>query len=147
MNDLKPVLEKILHSMIELDALLKEEIAQLSRARINPVALQTLSDEKSKILATIGFYDDQRKEKEGHGKLTAPYSSHALLYPLWEKIVYQVRRSNKLNQNVFNLLDIHMKNTNGLKELVKNVGTNVSLYDASGHSSSVLSGKVYDINI
>lgn len=147
MKYLRFTLNKMLSAMVELEVLLKEEVAQLSGAQINPISLQIISDSKSKLLATIGHYDELRKEQENDLRLMSPYPEDAQLGMLWEKIIAQIKQSNYLNQNVYGLLDIHMQKMNNIKNLVNKTGTDTSLYGSSGHSNSSASGRVYDINI
>lgn len=71
-DQLEKNLIKLQTLLDELEGTLLEEVSQLSRARINPVSLQVISDNKSRLLAAINFYDEERKHAEK--KCTALYS-------------------------------------------------------------------------
>ena len=56
------ILNKLHSALIELEALLIEEVSQLRKVQINPVSLQIISDNKKQLLSTISHYDEMRKQ-------------------------------------------------------------------------------------
>jgi len=147
MENLRFILDKIQTTVAELGLILAEEANQLKRPQINPVLLQIVSDSKSRLLSTIAYYEEQRKELEASLKIAAPYSLNAELSTHWSSITMKVKKANALNQEIYGLLDMHLQKTNSLKNIVNKVGTNMSLYGSDGQSKKAQSGKVYNIAI
>lgn len=147
MENLPVILNKLYKLLGELEATLVEEIGQLSRAQINPVSLQVISDNKSRLLSAINFYDEQRKQEEKQHKLTFPYPRHSELAALWDRITVVVRKSAELNQKSYQLLNMHMKKMNDFKKIVSQTTTTAQLYGESGNRSNDASGNVYRISV
>ena len=147
MENLRVILLKMHDSIVELEAILTEEMNQLGRPQINPVSLQIISDTKSRLLSTIGYYDEMRAQEEHRLNLAAPYKGHDAFAPLWKKITQRVKTSNGLNKQIATLLEMHMQKTNNLKSLVNQVDNKASTYSADGISRQVASGKIYNISI
>ncbi|MCL6744343.1 flagella synthesis protein FlgN [Kosakonia sp. YIM B13605] len=147
MENLPVILNKLYKLLGELEATLVEEIGQLSRAQINPVSLQVISDNKSRLLSAINFYDEQRKQEEKQHKLTFPYPRHSELATLWDRITVVVRKSAELNQKSYQLLNMHMKKMNDFKKIVSQTTTTAQLYGESGNRSNDASGNVYRISV
>ncbi|AHJ76954.2 flagella synthesis protein FlgN [Kosakonia sacchari] len=147
MENLPVILNKLYTLLGELEATLVEEIGQLSRAQINPVSLQVISDNKSRLLSAINFYDEQRKQEEKQHQLTFPYPHHSELATLWDRITVVVRKSAELNQKSYQLLNMHMKKMNDFKKIVSQTTATAQLYGESGNRSNDASGNVYRISV
>ncbi|MDN2485603.1 MULTISPECIES: flagella synthesis protein FlgN [Kosakonia] len=147
MENLPVILNKLYTLLGELEATLVEEIGQLSRAQINPVSLQVISDNKSRLLSAINFYDEQRKQEEKQHQLTFPYPRHSELATLWDRITVVVRKSAELNQKSYQLLNMHMKKMNDFKKIVSQTTATAQLYGESGNRSNDASGNVYRISV
>ncbi|MFE4112541.1 flagella synthesis protein FlgN [Kosakonia sp. YIM B13611] len=147
MENLPVILNKLYSLLGELEATLVEEIGQLSRAQINPVSLQVISDNKSRLLSAINFYDEQRKQEEKHHRLAFPYPRHSGLATLWDRITVVVRKSAELNQKSYQLLNMHMKKMNDFKKIVSQTTATAQLYGESGNRSNDASGNVYRISV
>lgn len=147
MENLRFILDKILHAASELDLILTEELDQLKRPQINPVLLQIVADSKSRLLSTIAYYEDQRKAQESSLNITAPYPQHSDLSALWDLVKENVKKANTLNQEIYGLLDMHLQKINSLKSLVNKIGSNMSLYGSDGQSNNAHAGRVYNITI
>ncbi|MDQ1213477.1 flagella synthesis protein FlgN [Pantoea anthophila] len=146
MNDLRIILIKLQTSLEELKPVLAEELNQLNQLQLNPVTLQRLSDNKSRLLATISFFEEQRKAKESELGIIAPYHQ-PLLTSLWESVLAIARQNRELNMAISPLLDLQMQKALTLKNVVKKVSNTVALYSADGTSQSDIKGKAYNINI
>lgn len=133
--------------MAELEAILAEEINQLKRPQINPVSLQIVSDTKSKLLSTIGYYDELRRQEETRLDIKAPYQNSKAFAQLWKKITNRVTNANQFNQNVSSMLDMHMQKVNTIKSLVNKADNGAALYNQDGQSKAGRSGKVYNFSI
>lgn len=140
----------ILHNMVkrldELDSTLAEENRQLSQAQINPVSLQVISDNKSRLLAAINFYDEQRRQEETQLRIAPPFVRHREPAALWERITRIVKKCNEQNQQSFQLLEMHMKRVSDVKKLVSQVASS-PMYGASGGSGQQDSGTMYRISV
>lgn len=147
MENLPVILNKLYTLLGELEATLVEEIGQLSRAQINPVSLQVISDNKSRLLSAINFYDEQRKQEEKQHHLASPYPRHAELATLWDRITVVVRKSAELNQKSYQLLNMHMKKMNDFKKIISQTTATAQLYGESGNRNNDGSGNVYRISV
>ncbi|HCR1907822.1 TPA: flagellar export chaperone FlgN [Enterobacter kobei] len=147
MKPLHTTLCKIHQLLEELQSVLSEELNQLKRAQVNPVSLQMLSDNKSRLLSTINFYDEQRKSEEQQLNLAAPYPQHMTLKTIWEKLISSASKAKLINSSVYPLIEVHMQKAATLKNMVSKVDSGISLYSASGKAQKNLMGKSYDINI
>lgn len=147
MENLSFILENIHQATAELALILTEELNQLNRPQINPVLLQIVTDNKSRLLSTIAHYEEQRKAQESSLKIVAPYKQSTSLSALWSLVKTQVKKANALNQEIYGLLDMHLQKTNSLKRLVNTTGTTMSLYGSDGQSNNVHAGRIYNITI
>ncbi|WLI76350.1 flagellar export chaperone FlgN [Kosakonia sp. H02] len=147
MENLPVILNKLYSLLEELEGTLAEEISQLSRAQINPISLQIISDNKSRLLAAINFYDEQRKQEEKQHRIASPYSQKPKLAALWNNITRVVRKSGELNQKSYQLLEMHMKKVNEVKQVVNRATSSAQLYGQSGNPSNDGSGNVYRISV
>lgn len=147
MNNLRITLMK-LHSLLEeLRPVLAEELSQLNRPQLNPVTLQMLSDNKSRLLSTINFFEEQRKAEESQLGIAAPYDQQPLLKPLWEDVVAIARETRAMNMSIHPILELQMQKALTLKSMVKQMSHRTTLYGADGTSQQTIKGKAYNINI
>lgn len=147
MENLQVVLNKLYTLLDELETTLKEEIRQLSHAQINPISLQIISDNKSRLLSSINFYDEQRKREEKQLNIASPYPQQPELAAHWENITRVVKKSNELNQKSYQLLEMHMKKVNDFKKIVQQTAVSGSLYGQSGNPDSDGSSNAYRISV
>lgn len=146
-DQLEKILIKLQTLLDELEGTLLEEVSQLSRARINPVSLQVISDNKSRLLAAINFYDEERKHAEKNAQLNLPYKNNSRLATRWEGITQVLRRSSDLNQKSNQLLEIHMERVTTLRKLIVQTGSIPSLYGEDGDHSYHRAGNSYRISV
>lgn len=147
MDKLRQTLLKLQELLTQMDDLLIEEIKQLSLLRVNPVALQSISDNKSRLLSAINFYDNQRKQLEKQGQFIAPYTNSIKLANLWNSIVSKTKNANELTHNSAVLLEIHMQKMQEFKKLIKDVEMKSAMYASSGKTENETSGQMYNISI
>lgn len=147
MNDLRITLVKINSLLEELELVLTEELKQLNRPQLNPVNLQMLSDNKSRLLSAINFFEEKRKVEENKLGIAAPYDQQPVLKSLWENVVAIVRQTSKINMNIYPILELQMQKALTLKSMVKQVSNCAALYGADGTSRPDIKGKAYNINI
>lgn len=147
MNNLRNTLGKMQQMLEELETVLAEELNQLKRPQVNPVALQMLSDNKSRLLAAINYFDEQRKSEEKEANVAAPYKRDAGLKRQWDKITATVRTTKQMNSDAYPLIELQMKKAAMLKSMVNKAGSAASLYSADGKTQDSPKGKAYNINI
>ncbi len=147
METLQTVLTEIINALEELDAIMMAEVNQLERPQINPVALQVLTDGKSKLLASLQHYDEKRLQHESHSGNAAPYPHQVQLFVLWQRITERVRRAQTLNIEVESRLQNHLKKNQQLQKVVDQVGNIQTIYDPSGQSHQGPASNKYDISV
>ena len=147
MNELHNTLIKLHTLMEELKPLLMEELSQLHQPQLNPVSLQMLSDNKSRLLSTINYYEVQRKQQEDGLGITAPYEASQTLKRLWQNVIASAQIASDLNSHISPLLELQMQKAKALQNLVKQVNSSVSIYNAEGKSPQSMTGKACNINV
>ena len=147
METLPVILNKLYSLLQELESTLAEEISQLSRAQINPVSLQIISDNKSRLLSAINFYDDQRKQEEKLLHTASPYTQRPQLAAMWSDITRVVKKSAEQNQRSYQLMEMHMKKVKEIKQVVARATSSAQLYGQSGNPSNDGSGNVYRVSV
>lgn len=141
------ILNKLYSALVELEALLIEEVSQLRKVQINPVSLQIISDNKKQLLSTISHYDEMRKQLEITLKITSPYKNNPRIATSWEDINKKIKIANELNNKVAGLLTLHMDKSERLNRLVKKSGSSMPTYSSNGQAELFSSGKVYNLSV
>ncbi|AUY23534.1 flagella synthesis protein FlgN [Mixta calida] len=147
MDTLQATLNKLQETLNELDVVLVEEVKQLSGAQINPVSLQRISDMKSRLLSTVAYYDEQRKQQEDSLQLFAPYPQQPTLAALWNDMVPTIKRASEMNQQTSQLLEMHMQRARNLIRAIDKTAAAPGLYTAGGQSDNNGSTRAYNITI
>ncbi|URQ60848.1 flagellar export chaperone FlgN [Pantoea alhagi] len=147
MQTLQTTLIKLQDTLNELDAVLTEEIKQLSHAQVNAVALQQLSDIKSSLLATLAWHDEQRKQTEKDLQLQAPYEQQPTLTGHWNRILQSTQKARDMNLQASYLLDIHMKKLQSVSKILNKSAASPGLYTAGGQSENNGKARAYNITI
>jgi len=147
MNNLQSVLEKMQHSVCELELLQVEELKQLEQVSINPVSLQMITDMKSQLLSRLRYHDELRMAEEEKLQIKAPYEKHVNLSKQWCKTREHIDKCNILSKKVFVLLDMHMNKTRKINTIINNNKSELSIYSAQGTKSASPQGKIYNLSI
>lgn len=147
MDKLRLTLTELQELLKQMEELLMEEIKQLSLIKVNPIALQSLSDNKSRLLSAIDFYDKQRRQIESQKNAIAPYTNTPKLFKLWESIVAKTKNTNELNHRSFALLEIQIQKMKEFKKLVKDAGMKGAIYAPSGKTEHTVPGQAYNISV
>lgn len=147
MEILHTILAEMKSALEELDAIMVAEVNQLNRPQINAVALQVLTDGKSKLLATLQHFDEKRLQQEAQLTLAAPYHHQVRLFVSWQQITERVRRAQALNIEVETRLQHHLQKNQQIQKVVDQVGNHQALYGPSGESRQRPVGKKYDISV
>lgn len=147
MNELRNTLVKLQTLLEQLKPVLSEELNQLHRLQLNPVTLQMLSDNKSKLLSTINYYEEQRKLQEKALGIAAPYHNDQMLKSLWQSVITSARITRDLNSEIYPILELQMQKAVTLKSMVSQVSNSAALYNANGKAQQSITGKACNINI
>lgn len=147
MNNLRHTLVNMQQLLDELRIILLEEWSQLRRPQVNPVALQLLSDNKSRRLSALAFFDQQRQSQEKALALAAPYAQHNDLNALWQNIAATVHLTKERNLAIYPLIELQMKKAAALNTLAKKARAGAALYSADGRTQNGLKGTAYNITI
>ena len=147
MDTLYPILAQMKTSLEELEAIMTEEVNQLSRGQINPVSLQVLTDNKSQLLSTIHYYDELRRQQEKLFNVESPYKGKLKLFVCWQDISAKVRSTKALNLKVEQLLKGHLQNNQHMQKAVSEAGHIATLYGAGGAKDTLTTRHKYDISI
>lgn len=147
MEKLTALLEKISSTLGELEGLLREENYKLSGAQIDPVTLQVVTDNKSRHLATLAHYENQRQSLEQEKGLAAPYLNDRRLMASWENIVRMTAKLSELNQQNGWLLEQHMENARQLQGMLNKTRIGQMVYGANGHSQHGASDRSFNVNV
>lgn len=147
MENLQATLNKQLDTLNELEAVLAEEIKQLSYAQVNAVALQQLSDNKSRLLSTLAWHDEQRKQWEDQLQLFAPYTHQATLAACWDRLLQSTQKASEMNLQTSHLLNMHMQKVRSLSQAINKAAASPGLYNAGGQSENNGKARAYNITI
>lgn len=147
MEILQTTLNTLQETLNELEAVLTEEIKQLSYAQVNAVALQQLSDNKSRLLSALAWHDEQRKQTEKRLRLQAPYAQQPVLAECWEKLLRTTEKAREMNLQTSYLLDMHMQKVQSLSQAINRAVASPGLYNAGGQSENGGNARAYNITI
>ena len=147
METLQTTLNKLQDALNELEAVLAEEIKQLSCAQVNPVALQQLSDIKSRLLSTVAWHDKQRQQDEQRLRIAAPYQQHTALAACWERLLQSTQTASDMNQQTSHLLNLHMQKVRNFSNAMNKAAVSQGLYTAGGQSENNGKARAYNITI
>lgn len=147
MKNLQTTLNKMLETLNELEVVLTEEIKHLSHAQVNAVALQQLSDIKSRHLSTLAWHDEQRKLTEKTLQLIAPYTQQPTLANSWSRLLESTQKARDMNLKASYLLDIHMQKVQALSKVINKSAVSPGLYTAGGQTDNNGNARAYNITI
>ncbi|MFI8415788.1 flagella synthesis protein FlgN [Serratia sp. NPDC078593] len=142
MENLAQRLDMLLETLNALDIVLTEEHNLLCAGSLPGVALQRVTDNKSQLLATVNYLEQQRTEREHALGIRAPYDAIPALAARWQQVQQLSQRLREKNQHNGLLLNQHLDhNTNALSVLNKH---NKTLYGPDGQSraGSLLGRKI-----
>jgi flagella synthesis protein FlgN len=80
-----------------LDEVMQREQTLLCSGRVNGLALQEITEEKSSLLATVEYLDTERHQQSKSLNLAAPYANNTALSGAWNKISLLCNKLSQLN--------------------------------------------------
>ncbi|WP_114193654.1 flagellar export chaperone FlgN [Edaphovirga cremea] len=134
MPSLAEALNALLETLNALDSTVNAEQTLLCSGLVNGVALQRITEQKSSLLTTLDYQNQQRQLAEKEQRVSAPYAAQRSLVPLWQEIQRLTATLNQRNQHNGLLLEQQIiRNSEALTVLNTRVGQN-TLYGPNGQS-------------
>lgn len=129
---------KTMHSLVEtlqaLDLIIHHEQTLLCSGRVNGVALQHITEQKSSLLTTVDYLDKQRREHDVRLKQTAPYSRQPEIANMWKTVVQLSEKLSHINRHNGLLLDKQLA-YNSQAMAILNASQTQKLYGPNGQTS------------
>jgi len=99
MNDFIKTMNTLVEVLQSLDVVLNQEQTLLCAGRVNGIALQTITEQKSSLLTTVDYLDAQRRQHDKRLKQNAPYSRLPEIAQQWKKVVEISEKLSRMNQH------------------------------------------------
>ncbi len=129
---------KTMNTLVEtlqaLDLIIHHEQTLLCSGRVNGVALQHITEQKSSLLTTVDYLDKQRREHDVRLKQTAPYSRQPEIAGMWKTVVQLIEKLSHINRHNGMLLDKQLA-YNSQAMAILNASQTQKLYGPNGQTS------------
>jgi len=99
MKDFIKTMKTLVETLEALDLIIQHEQTLLCSGRVNGVALQNITEQKSSLLPTVDYLDKQRREHDARLKQTAPYSRQPEIAAMWKAVVQLSEKLSALNRH------------------------------------------------
>ncbi|AGN88160.1 MULTISPECIES: flagella biosynthesis chaperone FlgN [Enterobacteriaceae] len=134
MNRLSDILDQMTVILSALKDVMDAEQKQLSVGNIQSSALQRITEEKSSLLATLDYLEQQRRSAQ-----KAQHSANDDIADRWQTITQKTQHLRDLNQHNGWLLEGQIARNQQALELLK-PHQEPSLYGANGYTASASRG-------
>lgn len=134
MNRLSDILDQMTVILSALKDVMDAEQKQLSVGQINGSALQRITEEKSSLLATLDYLEQQRRAAQ-----KAQHSASDEIADRWQIITQKTQHLRDLNQHNGWLLEGQIAHNQQVLEILK-PHQEPALYGANGQTASSLRG-------
>ncbi|WP_318374562.1 flagella biosynthesis chaperone FlgN [Enterobacter sp.] len=134
MNQLSEILDKMTVILNDLKVVMDAEQQQLSAGHFNGSALQRITEEKSSLLATLDYLEQQRRAEQN-----ARRASNDDVAERWQSITAKTQHLRDLNQHNGWLLEGQIIRNQQALEVLK-PHQEPGLYGANGQTSSTMRG-------
>ncbi|CAM8058709.1 flagella biosynthesis chaperone FlgN [Atlantibacter hermannii] len=134
MSRLSEVLDQMTAVLGSLKEVMDAEQLQLSAGHVNGSALQQITEQKSSLLATLDYLEQQRRAEQNAGR-----SANDDVPVRWQAITETTQQLRILNQHNGWLLEGQIVRNQQALEVLK-PHQEPSLYGADGQTSSTLRG-------
>lgn len=129
LSSLSAIVDKMAEVLISLHQIMQAEHLQLSAEEINGSFLQRITEEKSSLLATLDYLEQQRQ----HYSIT-DHNENAMLH--WQQLHESLVRLRNVNQHNGWLLETQLAYNSKLLQLLQS-HQETGLYGANGRTASV----------
>lgn len=133
MSRLSEVLDQMTVVLTSLKEVMDAEQQQLSAGHVNGSALQRITEEKSSLLATLNYLEQQRRSQQ------ATVSTHDDDAQRWQTITQKTHHLRDLNQHNGWLLEGQLARNSQALEILK-PHQEPGLYGANGQTASAHRG-------
>lgn len=99
MKDFIKTMKTLVETLEALDLIIQHEQTLLCSGRVNGVALQNITEQKSSLLTTVDYLDKQRREHDVRLKQMAPYSRQPEIAAMWKAVVQLSEKLSALNRH------------------------------------------------
>jgi flagella synthesis protein FlgN len=124
----------LVETLQSLDLIINHEQTLLCSGRVNGVALQHITEQKSSLLTTVDYLDKQRREHYVRLKQTAPYSRQPEIANMWKTVVQLSQKLSHINRHNGMLLDKQLA-YNSQAMAILNASQTQKLYGPNGQTS------------
>jgi flagella synthesis protein FlgN len=124
----------LVETLQSLDLIINHEQTLLCSGRVNGVALQHITEQKSSLLTTVDYLDKQRREHDLRLKQTAPYSRQPEIANMWKTVVQLSQKLSHINRHNGMLLDKQLA-YNSQAMAILNASQTQKLYGPNGQTS------------
>ncbi|TPG64805.1 flagella synthesis protein FlgN [Ewingella americana] len=124
----------LVETLQSLDLIINHEQTLLCSGRVNGVALQHITEQKSSLLTTVDYLDKQRREHDVRLKQTAPYSRQPEIANMWKTVVQLSQKLSHINRHNGMLLDKQLA-YNSQAMAILNASQTQKLYGPNGQTS------------
>lgn len=142
MENLAPLLDKLLETLRTLDATLAEEHHLLCAGQMPGGALQRVTDAKSQLLATVNFLEQQRRGLENALGKQAPYSGLPQLAERWQQVQRHSQMLREKNQHNGMLLNHQIDHNSQALAILSKQSRSLYGPDGQSRSGSLLGRKI-----
>lgn len=99
MKNFIKTMKTLVETLEALDLIIQHEQTLLCSGRVNGVALQNITEQKSSLLATVDYLDKQRREHDVRLKLAVPYSAQQDIATQWKSVVQLTEKLSAMNRH------------------------------------------------
>lgn len=92
-------MKTLVETLESLDLIINHEQTLLCSGRVNGIALQNITEQKSSLLTTVDYLDKQRREHDVRLKQTAPYSRQPEIAAMWKSVVQLSQKLSQMNRH------------------------------------------------
>jgi flagella synthesis protein FlgN len=124
----------LVETLQSLDLIINHEQTLLCSGRVNGVALQHITEQKSSLLTTVDYLDKRRREHDVRLKQTAPYSRQPEIANMWKTVVQLSQKLSHINRHNGMLLDKQLA-YNSQAMAILNASQTQKLYGPNGQTS------------
>jgi len=127
-------MQMLVETLEALDLIINHEQTLLCSGRVNGVALQNITEQKSSLLTTVDYLDKQRREHDVRLKQASPYSRQPEIAQMWKTVVQLSEKLSHMNRHNGMLLNKQIDyNTQAMAIL--NASQTQKLYGPNGQTS------------
>lgn len=134
MNNFINTMNSLVETLQALNAVINNEQTLLCSGRVNGVALQHITEQKSSLLTTVDYLDQQRRQHDTAQAQSAPYPQQPEIAEQWKQIVLLSEKLSQINNHNGLLLDKQIAHNSQALSILKTSQTQ-KLYGPNGQTT------------